>query len=50
MEAGGLDTDKMLEEMADLAAVAPEEDGAGLEEEMDTDKMAEEASRLLNGE
>jgi hypothetical protein len=51
LDAGQLDTDKMLEEMADLASVAaPADDSSGLEDEMDTDKMAEEASRLLNGE
>lgn len=48
---GSLDTDKVLAEMADLAtADATADSGSALEEEMDTEKMAEEASRLLNGE
>ncbi len=42
-----LNTDKMLEEMADLAAVPTDANAASaLEEGIDTDKMAEEASKL----
>ncbi len=51
IESGALDTDKVLAEMADLATTdSGDDEGSALEEEMDTEKMAEEASRLLNGE
>lgn len=40
------DTDKMLAEMADLEAMGESPDGSALDEAIDTDKMASEASNL----
>ncbi len=48
--AVGLNTDKMLEEMVGLSESGDDDSGSALEEEMDTEKMASEASKLLSGE
>lgn len=45
-----LDTEKMLEEMADLSGLSATETEASLEEDVDTDKMAEEAAQLKAAE
>ncbi|MGE4133008.1 MAG: hypothetical protein AB7F86_15310 [Bdellovibrionales bacterium] len=45
---GELDTDKMMAEMAALVNLDPT-DGSGLEEGVDTDKMAAEANKLAKG-
>jgi hypothetical protein len=44
-EGGSLDTDKMMEEMAALVSMEPSK-GTALNEEIDTEKMAMEATRL----
>jgi hypothetical protein len=45
-EGAGLDTDKMMEEMAALVSMEPSK-GTALHEEIDTEKMAMEATRLV---
>lgn len=49
-DESGLNTDKMLAEMADLGESNDDGGDSALEEETDTEKMAREASRLLSGE
>ncbi|MGZ3723376.1 MAG: hypothetical protein ACXVA9_10625 [Bdellovibrionales bacterium] len=44
-DGGGLDTDKMMQEMAALVSMEPAK-GTALHEEIDTEKMAMEATRL----
>jgi hypothetical protein len=44
-EEGSLDTDKMMAEMAELVSLKPA-DGSSLNEDIDTEKMAAEATRL----
>ena len=44
-EQGALDTEKMMAEMAELVSIAPA-DKSALNEEIDTEKMAAEATRL----
>lgn len=45
---GSLDTDKMMAEMAALVSVEPSAGGSALEEGIDTEKMALEATTLTN--
>ena len=50
-EGGPVDTERMLAEMADLEAAAASGGGGGdLEDEVDTEKMAAEAAKLISGE
>lgn len=44
-QGAGLDTDKMMEEMAALVSMEPSK-GSALHEDIDTEKMAQEATRL----
>jgi hypothetical protein len=47
MTSGSLDTDKMIEELSTLEEIPPAEEGAAtLEQEIDTEKMSQEAKQL----